>query len=227
MLAMKPSDKGFAPSSTRGALRTSRRNRAFSLLDMLGVAAAVMIVTAIAVPNYITAQTRAKVSRTKADMRNMAAAVEAYITDNGVLGRTCRLSAQWTRARINSMLTTPVAYMPQSFPDVFNTVDNSPYGINDNRQLLLYGRNPNRDAYGEPMGYLDSIATSTAPTFFQYFPSFFDPIRHTYSDKDAWLIYSIGPDVKYTVLEPVFPSPFVEYDPTNGTLSFGDIIRWK
>jgi hypothetical protein len=37
---------------------------------------------AIAIPNFLEAQTRSKVSRVKADMRSVVTALEAYFTDH-------------------------------------------------------------------------------------------------------------------------------------------------
>jgi type II secretory pathway pseudopilin PulG len=51
---------------------------------LLIVVAIIAILAAIAVPNFLEAQTRAKVSRTHADMRSLATALEAYAVDNSV-----------------------------------------------------------------------------------------------------------------------------------------------
>ena len=57
---------------------------AFTLIELLIVVAIIAILAAIAVPNFLEAQTRSKVSRAKADMRSMATALEAYAVDNNV-----------------------------------------------------------------------------------------------------------------------------------------------
>lgn len=59
------------------------RGRGFTLIELLIVVAIIAILAAIAVPNFLEAQTRAKVSRAKADMRSMATAAETYHIDYG------------------------------------------------------------------------------------------------------------------------------------------------
>src|SRR5260221_3715617 len=55
--------------------------RAFTLIELLIVVAIIAILAAIAVPNFLEAQTRAKVSRVKADMRTLGTAMEQYNVD--------------------------------------------------------------------------------------------------------------------------------------------------
>ena len=58
--------------------------KGFTLIELLIVVAIIAILAAIAVPNFLEAQVRAKVSRVKADMRSLATAIEAYVVDNNV-----------------------------------------------------------------------------------------------------------------------------------------------
>jgi prepilin-type N-terminal cleavage/methylation domain-containing protein len=58
-----------------------RRKGAFTLIELLIVIAIIAILALIAVPNFLEAQTRAKVSKAQADMRTLATAFESYFTD--------------------------------------------------------------------------------------------------------------------------------------------------
>ena len=56
--------------------------KAFTLIELLIVVAIIGILAAIAVPNFLSAQTRAKVSRSFADMRALKLACASYYIDN-------------------------------------------------------------------------------------------------------------------------------------------------
>jgi len=79
----------------------------FTLIELLIVVAIIGILAAIAVPNFLNAQIRAKVARTMSDIRSLSTALEMYNTDKGTYppGR-----ATWAIFGLDK-LTTPVAYM--------------------------------------------------------------------------------------------------------------------
>src|SRR6266545_3682317 len=56
-----------------------REKYGFTLIELLIVVAIIAVLAAIAVPNFLEAQTRAKVSRCKADLKTIATAFEAYV----------------------------------------------------------------------------------------------------------------------------------------------------
>ncbi len=57
------------------------KKRGFTLIELLIVVAIIAILAAIAVPNFLEAQVRSKVSRVKSDMRTLATGIEAYYVD--------------------------------------------------------------------------------------------------------------------------------------------------
>ena len=50
----------------------------FTLVELLVVVAIIAILSLIAVPNFLEAQVRAKVSRARSDLRTVATGLEAY-----------------------------------------------------------------------------------------------------------------------------------------------------
>jgi prepilin-type N-terminal cleavage/methylation domain-containing protein len=196
--------------------------KSFTLIELLIVVLIIAILAAIAVPNFLEAQIRAKTSRAKADFRTIATALEAYHVDNldypygvwvpGVLG---------PGSLENYIpLTTPIAYITIA---------------------------PTEEPFRAQQGYFEPDGTWVAKDFghkhyFYWlldgpFVQFFNhhPIR------GAWLLRSVGPDSrsegalvdavtnsgKTEIFETAdgYPGVNVIYDPTNGTISRGDITR--
>ncbi len=97
----------------------------FTLIELLIVVAIIGILAAIAVPNFLNAQIRAKVSRTYADHQALSTAIEMYQLDIGAYppedfeGQEVRNFAKLVR------LTTPISYMSGIPRDPFNQLSDS------------------------------------------------------------------------------------------------------
>lgn len=99
-----------------------RRRVAFTLIELLIVVAIIAILAAIAVPNFLEAQTRSKVSRTKADMRTIATALEVYRIDQNRYPKSYVAVDTTLEPRIArfAAVTTPVSYITSVPVDIFS-----------------------------------------------------------------------------------------------------------
>ncbi len=102
--------------------------KAFTLIELLIVVAIIAILAAIAVPNFLEAQTRAKVSRAKADMRTITTGLESYHIDHNAYPNSNRMSWALSFGSNHNMmvptlerLTSPISYLTgaSSFSDPF------------------------------------------------------------------------------------------------------------
>ncbi|MEQ8821557.1 MAG: prepilin-type N-terminal cleavage/methylation domain-containing protein [Sumerlaeia bacterium] len=215
--------------------QTHRRPRAFTLIELLIVVAIIAVLAAIAVPNFLEAQTRAKVSRVTADMRSIATGLEAYAVDSNAYPPNVFDAAG--RGNIMTMpmgqmpfvpytLTTPVAYMTDVPLDTFK-----PVVMSDHKHSFVYFNatnvpdEVNRQTYRARVESLAMADTGKAIT-------------------PAWAMLSTGPDQRFGTMArevdrrgslPIYEimtmpmasmGSIHQYDPTNGTISDGDIVRF-
>ncbi len=87
--------------------------QAFTLIELLIVVAIIGILAAIAVPNFLEAQTKAKVTRMYADHKTLLKAMTMYRMDRNTYHKHTHEPTQ------HCPLTTPIAYMNIWPVDVF------------------------------------------------------------------------------------------------------------
>lgn len=179
---------------------TGRFSKGFTLIELLIVVAIIGILAAIAIPNFLQAQTRAKVSRVHSDMRTIQLAMEVYRTDHPAYPPEYLMGTKYPQTSPDSIrsvrslahLTTPIDYISNILYDIFNNRWDPPcywyYNWFERYDRLI---NVNTEFYNFQIPWYDQRA--------------------------AYMFTSLGPDYNAN-----FPTP---YDPTNGTISNGDIVR--
>jgi prepilin-type N-terminal cleavage/methylation domain-containing protein len=208
-----------------------RTRSAFTLIELLIVVAIIAILAAIAVPNFLEAQTRAKVSRVKSDMRSIATAIEAYSVDwnwypfptlRGInypnTPATRPLDAVEQTGVINDTMTTPVAYLTSLPIDTFKLG-----GFGATMVVPIAPDSPfARFNYTQRRA---GIATGDPGRFWTVDPGPVEIATYRPEWTNAqWILASLGPDRLEDILNSFSPI-LAEYDPTNGTISRGDITR--
>ncbi len=184
------------------------KKNGFTLIELLIVVAIIGILAAIAVPNFLNAQMRAKVSRVLGDLRSVRTAMGMYQVDNN---RYINDPNEWNRAgiyqrgfRVWSPLTTPIGYIPSSaFFDPFVPIEN-PGPTNAAWEAVMDGVYHYRNINTMRRFNLQSAVDNAHP-------------------QAAYVARSPGPD-RWYIHSPQRLMEWMAYDSTNGLVSTGDIM---
>jgi len=111
-----------------------KKRKGFTLVELLIVVAIIGILSGIAIPSFLGARTKAKISRSFADMRTMANALELYYSDNNYYPTQAKLQT-------DEKIATTTTYLASIPKDPFSgtartttqdAIYNSSYGYHTN-----------------------------------------------------------------------------------------------
>ncbi len=175
------------------------RNRAFTLIELLIVVAIIGILAAIAVPNFLNAQMRAKVARAEAELKTIKSAMEMYRLDNNQYLRRDVINRNDELA----LLTTPIAYISFIPQDPFS----DPIYHSSDSSIVLHA------------GYYVFENFDQEPSFVASHPLYYEAWKRG----AKYSTLSVGPDGGEGYNSGQAYKIFF-YDATNGLRSAGDIV---
>lgn len=193
-------------------MRTLQRESGLALTEVLLALLILAVLGTAAVSETIQSKTRANVARLRADLNKVAMALESYRCDYGAYPHIkgyydARALGQWDRGEISyaTNLSTPVAYL--SAVDV-------------------------RDPFST-WGIVRAVNYINVDLFYEMLQKIKTPPH-----RPSWYLLSNGPDQIHsggslwdydTGIDPDQTCRFLNwhYDPSNGTLSYGDVVRYS
>jgi prepilin-type N-terminal cleavage/methylation domain-containing protein len=213
------------------------KQKGFTLIELLIVIAIILILISIALPNFLEAQLRAKVTRVKAELKTLETVHAMYYQDftsypfnhrategaagsdgdTGMPTTDCNKrtgvfnqSPYWSYEAVAYLLTTPIKYMSNAeLKDQFQLSGNP----NAGGAAYLYHYTSSKIAHCRGWGNGLAYKYTRSYTTLGY-----GPVRLKYPNT-AYVLWSIGPDTKDG-----YAQELPMYSPTNGSNSGGDIV---
>ncbi len=177
-----------------------RGKRGFTLIELLIVIAIILILISIALPNFLEAQMRARVTKSKAEIRTIALALEQYYLDFKVYPAESEPDAEQRHRTERGLfwLTSPIKYL--------STVPRDPF---------IAGSDGSKDFYYETGG-IEKFTTDPRYTACTETWAVFTRGPDLLENQ----VDSANPH--YVMKDESIDS----YSPTNGTRSLGDIFQY-
>ncbi|MBD3265083.1 prepilin-type N-terminal cleavage/methylation domain-containing protein [bacterium] len=177
-----------------------RYKYSFTLIELLIVVAIIGILAAIAVPNFLNAQIRAKIARVESDHKTIATALEQYRLDNN----TYPMDADDVNRLGFIQLSTPVPYLSIEPVDPF--IDSLAGGES-------YGGRPMNGTYQMGTGNSNQLGVANPETKDLYILTSNGPDR--IDDSQPIMPFPVGN-----------PTRYLAFEASNGLHSKGDIWRF-
>jgi prepilin-type N-terminal cleavage/methylation domain-containing protein len=181
---------------------------AFTLIELLIVIAIIGILAAIAVSSFMNARTRASIARVQADMKTTENALGFFMADQSIRKPAYDYVNTHKYPYEFLELTTPIPYMDQLPADVFKPTTAEEEWMLPNDPYIFY--------------------ISDTPHNHEIEQEF---MEEGYVIYGVYFLASYGPNRAMEYLLGSRSRPFVrctlwDYDPSNGLLSSGDIIKF-
>lgn len=226
---------------------STSKSRAFTLIELLIVVAIIAILAAIAVPNFIEAQARAKVSRALSDLRSTRTAIESYAVDHNRHPRMtwgCNFDDHYgpalreiygtivpwpsvddsgnpSDAGIGGCLTTPISYITSLPRDPFVPLGYQGRYAEQGGDLYRYWEINTLEQLP------DFPYCPSSPGFVWAIPDAVDLLRFQ-SIAGSYVLLTVGPmgpeGAEADMDDTNRAHLFLQYDPTNGTTSTGSVF---
>lgn len=199
---------------TSGFQRLTRRmlnsRRGFTLIELLIVIAIVLILIAIALPNFLDAQLRARVVRVRADLRTVSIGMDSYFIDWGIYPPDHDPDSLGVDSSGLFQLTTPLSYLKELPVDIFNT---GSVGLSGSEIRWFEMASTGLDTFSLLRGFPNPPVVHTFAVYSQATDG-----REGFQHNDQWPFNGEGPPCPRRI-------GFVNYSTTNGSKSTGDIVH--
>ncbi len=179
--------------------RVDQRQQGFTLIELLIVIAIILILISIAMPNFLEAQIRARVTRSMGQMKGIGTALDTYRNDWPTYPPYSLWGAADQSYQYLNALTTPIALLKNAdtFSDPFYSESLTRAGISAFPRYRY--------------GLMERIEVRKNPAITTRWPE--------------WNLQGFGPNIPRTNSEHN-RNANIPYSPTNGTMSIGVFALW-